>query len=42
MNPVKLQDMRLIYRNMLLFYILIINHPKEKAKQVHLKLNEKE
>ena len=33
MNSVKLQDTRLTYRNLWLFYILIMNNQKEKAKK---------
>ena len=32
MNSVKLQDTRLIYRNLLLFYTLIMSYQKEKAR----------
>ena len=39
MNSVKLQVTRLIYRNRLLFYTLIVSHQKQKArKQSQLKL----
>ena len=31
MNSVKLQDTRLTYRNLLLFYTLIMNYYKEKT-----------
>ena len=43
MNSVRLQDTRLIYRNLLHFYILIMNYQKEKAKKKnsHLKLCQK-
>ena len=38
-SSVKLQDTRLIYRNMLFFYTLIMDHQKEKVKKKsHLKL----
>ena len=33
MNSVKLKDTRLIYRNPLLFYTLITNSQKEKARK---------
>ena len=33
MNSVKLQDERLIFRNLLFFYTLIMNYQKEKAKK---------
>ena len=33
MNSVKLQDTRLTYRNLWLFYILIMNYQKEQAKK---------
>ena len=33
MNSVKLQDTSLIYRNLLLFYTLIMNYQKEKAEK---------
>ena len=37
MNSVKLQDTRLTYRNLLLFYTLIMNYQKENLrKQPHL------
>ena len=43
MNLVKLQDTRLIYRNLLLYYALIMNYQKEKArKPSHLKWHQKE
>ena len=42
MNLVKLQDTKLIYRN-LLFYKLIMNYQKEKSrKQSNLQLHQKE
>ena len=42
MNSLKLQDARLTYRNRLLFYTLIMNHKKEKArKQSCLKITSK-
>ena len=34
MNSVKLQGTRSIYRNLLLFYILIINHQEDKKNLV--------
>ena len=33
MNSVKVLDARLIYINLLLFYELIMNYQKEKAKE---------
>ena len=33
MNLVKLQDTRLTYRNLWLFYMLIVNYQKEQAKK---------
>ena len=42
MNSVNFQDTRLTYRNLLLFYTLIINYQKEKArKQFPLKSQQK-
>ena len=41
-EPQKLQDTKLIYRNLLLFYILILNYQKEKArKPFFFKLHQK-
>ena len=44
MNSVKLQDVRLIYRSLLLFYIVIMNYQKQREtrKQSHLQLHPKE
>ena len=44
MNSVKLQDVRLIYRSLLLFYIVIMNNQKQREtrKQSHLQLHQKE
>ena len=45
MNSAKFQDTRLIYRNLLHFFTLTINYPKEKVKkkknlvQNHIKKN---
>ena len=36
MNSVKLQDMKLIYRYLLNFYTIIINHQNEKFKKTIL------
>lgn len=42
MNSVNLQKKRSLFRNLLLFYRLIINDQKEKArKQSHVKSNQK-
>ena len=43
MNSVKLQDTKLIYRNLLHFYTLLTNYQKEKLrKHFHLLLHQKE
>ena len=43
MNSVNLQKKRSLFRNLLLFYRLIINDQKEKArKQSHLKSHPKD
>ena len=43
MNSVKLQDTKLIYRNLLHFYTLATNYHKEKLrKQSHLPFHQKE
>lgn len=36
MNSVKLQDTRLTYRNLRLFYMLLVNYQKEQAKKKKL------
>ena len=43
MNSAKLQDIRLIYRNLLFFYTLIMNYQKEKVKKTktHVKSHQK-
>ena len=42
-NLIKLQDTNLIYRNLLHFYILIMNYQKEKLrKQSYLPYHQKE
>ena len=42
MNSVKLQDTKSIYKNLLRFYMLIMNYQKEKLrKQSHLQLHKK-
>ena len=41
MNLVKLQYKKTIYKNLLHFYKLTINYQKEKLKQFHLQLHQK-
>ena len=41
MNSVNLQDTRLIYRNLMLFYTILTNYQKAKKKKSHLKLHQK-
>ena len=41
MNSVKLQDIKLIYRNPLHFYIITTNYQKEKKKSIYNNSNEK-
>jgi hypothetical protein len=40
-NLVKLQYKKTIYKNLLHFYKLTINYQKEKLKQFHLQLHQK-
>ena len=42
MNSVKLQDTKLIHRNLLCFYTIVTNYQKDKlGKQSHLPLHKK-
>ena len=39
MNSLKLEDVRLIYGNLLLFYTLMMNYQKETARKKPINLN---